>query len=94
MKPPRNNNPSNPTKPTPPEPSTEDQVDISSRVQEGLKKANERSEPEGQRSPSDHKATEFDGSPTPQADEEPRTFKPADDTPAVMPTRHGPKSQE
>lgn len=93
MKPSRPSAPLPQTSPTAPEPSSEDQVDISTRVQEGLKKANQR-RPSGERTlPTGHKATQFDGSPNPRADEDDDMLKPADDTPAVLPRRSGPKNQ-
>lgn len=80
--------------PAKPEPGGDSQVDIASRVQGGLKKSNEQREPEKRTSPTGHKATEFDGSPNPRADEGAGVFKPADETPAVMPKRSGPKNPE
>lgn len=88
-----NRDPRKPVQPAP-EPRDEDQVDIAFDVQRGLEKANNKSESDRQTPPDGHKATEFDGSPNPRADEGARVFKPADDTPAVMPTRQGPKNPE
>lgn len=91
MKPSPNNDPPRQPSPKTPEPSSEDQVDISSRVQEGLKQANQRPRRPGQTTATGHKATQFDGSPNPRADED-DILKPADDTPAEMPRRTGPKN--
>lgn len=76
--------------PQPPEPSTDNQVDIANRVQKGIQDANDS----GDRSSVDSdkpKATQFDGSPRSQPAED-GTFGPADDTPAVLPKRSGPKA--
>lgn len=91
MKPSHPNAPLPQTSPTALDPSREDQVDISTRVQEGLKKANQRRASGERTSTTAHKATQFDGSPNPRADED-DILKPADDTPAVMPRRTGPKN--
>lgn len=90
----KHNGPPHHRQPATPEPGSESQVDIASRVQDGLKKSNEQREPEKRASPTGHKATEFDGSPNPRADEDSGVFKPADETPAVMPKRSGPKNPE
>lgn len=72
-----------------PEPSTEDQVDIADRVQKGLGKANDRERTrEGE---SVGKAPAIDGNPAPEADTDGGVFKPADDTPVVLPKKSGPK---
>ncbi|MCZ8392085.1 hypothetical protein [Achromobacter xylosoxidans] len=92
MKPSRPNAPLPQTSPTTPDPSREDQVDISARVQEGLKKANQRRASGERPSTTGHKATQFDGSPNPRPDADDNTLKPADDTPAVLPRRSGPKN--
>jgi len=38
------------------------------------------------------KATQFDGNPSPQADDPGGTFHPPDDTPTVLPRRRGPRN--
>ncbi|WP_116521813.1 hypothetical protein [Achromobacter insuavis] len=90
----RKSDPNTPDRPAAPEPSKEDQVDVASRVQEGLKEANKGSRTDSRTPPTGHKATQFDGSPNPRADEDTEVLKPADDTPAVMPKRRGPKNSE
>lgn len=74
----------------PPEPSTEDQVDIADRVQQGIGKANDRER--GGDVASGGKSGAFDGNPAPERDTEGGVFKPADDTPAVLPKKSGPKT--
>ncbi len=70
-----------------PEPSREDQVDIGDRVQKDLAKASdERRERE---SSAPGKATQFDGNPNPEKDDEGGVFSPRDDTPAVLPKKGG-----
>lgn len=71
-----------------PEPSTEDQVDIADRVQKDLAKANDR---ERAREDASVEQQAIDGNPAPQPDVEGGMFKPADDTPAVLPEKSGPK---
>ena len=71
-----------------PEPSTKDQVDIADRVQKDLAKANDRERARENESV-EHQA--IDGNPAPQPDVEGGMFKPADDTPAVLPEKSGPK---
>lgn len=68
------------------EPSSEDQVDIANRVQEGLKDANSREA----KSPRSEGTKPLDGNPAPERDTEGDVFKPADDTPSVLPKRAGP----
>ncbi|WP_143220319.1 MULTISPECIES: hypothetical protein [unclassified Achromobacter] len=78
-----------PTTPTgnPPafEPSSEDQVDIADRVQKDLDKANEHER--AQTPESSGKATEFDGNPNVDTDDDGGVFSPRDDTPQVIPTK-------
>ena len=73
-----------------PEPSTDDQVDIADRVQKGIGKANDRDSPQ---EPSDAgRSPAMDGNPAPEPDDDGGVFKPADDTPAVLDKRSGPKN--
>lgn len=71
------------------EPSTESQVDVANRVQQGLEKANARSADDVDISAGNH--GRYDGDPTPHADAEGGVLKPADDTPAVLRKRPGPR---
>lgn len=73
------------------EPSTEDQVDIANRVQEGIQKANAKSKAGIPSRPASGQP--LDGNPTPEPDTEGGVFKPADDTPSVLPKRSGPDSR-
>lgn len=63
--------------PQPPEPRSGNQVDIATR--------------ESSSAPVRPKATQFDGSPQPQPAKD-GTFGPADDTPAALDKRSGPKN--
>jgi hypothetical protein len=68
-----------------PEPSTEDQVDIASRVQQGIEQANaRRSDEPACHVPFEGKSSRYDGNPIPRQDAEGGVLKPADDTPAVL----------
>ena len=72
---------------TPPEPSTKSQVDIANDVQDGLRQADAATQrPE---KTAGGKATQFDGNPNPEGDEEGGVFSPPDDTPAVLPKKEG-----
>ncbi|MGE8632337.1 MAG: hypothetical protein ACN6P8_02380 [Achromobacter piechaudii] len=73
------------------EPSTEDQVDIANRVQEGIQKANAKSKADAPSRPAGGQP--LDGNPMPEPDTEGGVFKPADDTPSVLPKRSGPDSR-
>lgn len=75
------------------EPSTEDQVDIANRVQDGIKHADDHSDKSRQPATRAGGVKPMDGNPSPERDTEGDTFKPADDTPAVLPKRSGPVSQ-
>ena len=92
MSPSRNQNATPSKSSTQPEPSSESQTDIAVRVQKDLKEASGEHEDTSPSSPVRHKATQFDGAPNPRGDKESGVFKPADDTPAVLPKRSGPKS--
>ncbi len=92
MKPSHNSDPQQQPSPKAPEPSSESQVDIALRVQKDLKQSKDRREQESQAEPAGRKATQFDGSPNPHGDEDSGVFKPADDTPAVLEKRSGPKN--
>lgn len=72
---------------SPPEPSTKSQVDIASEVQGGLRQANDTRQ-RGEKT-AGRKATQFDGNPNPERDDEGGVFSPRDDTPAVLPTKEG-----
>jgi|SRR5690606_32222750 len=71
------------------EPSTESQVDIANRVQQGIKDANTRTsnKPDSKADSPDH----YDGNPAAHADADGGVLKPADDTPAVLRKRSGPR---
>ncbi|MFC4278034.1 hypothetical protein [Achromobacter aloeverae] len=70
-----------------PEPSRTDQVDIGDRVQKDLGKASDHRRE--QESPASGKATQFDGNPNPEKDDEGGMFRPRDDTPSVLPEKEG-----
>jgi hypothetical protein len=76
-----------PTRTTPPEPSEESQVDIANRVQKDLGQASENRQ--RRETTVGKKATQFDGNPNPEGDEEGGVFSPPDDTPNVLPTKKG-----
>jgi|SRR5690606_22127830 len=75
------------------------QSDIGDEVQKGIRHANQHDGRDGSRpsqaggldSP-EGKATQFDGNPNPQGDDESGVLKPRDDTPAVLRKRSGPRS--
>lgn len=69
-------------------------TDISRDVQKGIEKSNqhEREAREDAAPTENERATRFDGNPQPQGDTKGGTFKPRDDTPAVLPKREGPKN--
>ncbi|GAB1578586.1 hypothetical protein [Bordetella petrii] len=75
------------------------QPDIGDDVQKGIRHANQRDEPDAARPPQaggldspEGKATQFDGNPNPQGDDESGVLKPRDDTPAVLRKRSGPRN--
>ncbi|AOB32714.1 hypothetical protein AKI39_21160 [Bordetella sp. H567] len=72
---------------TPPEPSKKSQVDIANDVQDGLRESNESSRRRD--TTAGKKATQFDGNPNPESDDEGGVFSPPDDTPAVLPKKEG-----
>ncbi|MDM9558663.1 hypothetical protein [Bordetella petrii] len=84
--------------PKAPNPDTP-QSDIGDEVQKGIRHANQHDGQDGSRpsqaggldSP-EGKATQFDGNPNPQGDDESGVLKPRDDTPAVLRKRSGPRS--
>lgn len=75
------------------EPSTEDQVDIANQVQDGIKQADAREDRSSSPPTRAGGAKPLDGNPNPERDTEGGVFKPADDTPAVLRKRAGPRSQ-
>ncbi|ANN70603.1 hypothetical protein ACL598_03060 [Bordetella bronchialis] len=79
--------PEDPTRVATPEPSTKSQVDIANDVQEGLGNAND--ERKRRETTVGGKATQFDGNPNPETDDEGGVFSPPDDTPAVLPKKEG-----
>lgn len=73
------------------EPSTESQTDIAHRVQQGISDANKRDHRKDDAPPDRRKSGEYDGNPNPEPAAEDGVSRPADDTPAVLPTRSGPR---
>ena len=65
------------------------QNDIATEVQKGIRKANERDDKTSTQKREQDKATQFDGNPDPAAGSGAPggTFKPKDDTPAVIPKK-------
>ncbi|CAM3487977.1 MARCKS-like protein [Bordetella sputigena] len=76
-----------PTRTTPPEPSTKSQVDIANDVQDKLHKGKDADQQ--RQTTVGQKATQFDGNPNPESDDEGGVFSPPDDTPAVLPKKEG-----
>ncbi|AUA59115.1 Uncharacterised protein [Achromobacter spanius] len=74
------------------EPSTEDQVDIANQVQDGIKQADAREDKSSSPPTRVGGAKPLDGNPNPERDTEGGVFTPADDTPAVLRKRAGPRS--
>lgn len=74
--------------PQTPEPARRDQVDVANDVQEGLADANERAAPTS--TEDENRATRPNGG-TGSTDARTDTFKPADDTPSVLPSKRGPR---
>lgn len=74
--------------PKAPDPAQRDQVDVANDVQEGLADANERRSPTS--TEDENRATRPNGG-SGSTDARTDTFKPADDTPSVLPEETGPR---